>query len=77
MVVERVVKCDGCLEDLDEFGAHWALDIYADPADEDEDDEADPSEDSEYMHLYHGPECFLRWFGRCFVDALEGNATDD
>jgi hypothetical protein len=75
MVIERVVKCDGCLEDLDEFGAHWALDIYADPADEDEDD-TPIDEDSEYMHLFHGARCWMAWFGRCFADALEEGLRD-
>lgn len=70
MVVERVVTCDGCLEPLDEYGAHWALDIFADPTDEDE-DETPADFDDEYMHLFHGWECFVDWRSRQLTDELE------
>lgn len=69
MVVERVVTCDGCLEPLDEYGAHWAMDIYTDPTDEDE-DELPAEHDDEYAYLYHGPQCFMLWMGRAFADEL-------
>lgn len=75
MVVERVVTCDGCLNPLDEYGAHWALDIFVDPTDEDEDD-SDPESDGEYMHLYCGPRCFVTWLERCFADELEEMLRD-
>lgn len=74
MVVERVVKCDGCLEDLDEYGAHWALDIYSDPTDEDEDDSG--VSDDEYAHLFCNVRCVITWIARQFADELEEGLRD-